>query len=423
MVGRGKEIIKAYTGFEPDAKKLVVATVFAALGDAPVWFLLSLYLNHLGFSKVELGQVIFLMSICSVLPLLPAGHLSDRYGRRKMIFLGIFMMAIGLFFLWRANELNGFYLAVSFWGVGHAFYNPSFMGFLSEKVEERRRKFLFGFQMAASMFASACIILLVGFLPAWFSQTYGVTEQEGFRWVFLIGFVFVLLQLLPLALTKSGSEGGSKDELIEEPSEKNLPPLPKVTLFKLCLPMALLGLGAGLVIPFFQVYFQWRFDTSIEGIGILFAFTNFLWAGAYLLTPYAADKKGSVKLITMLHTIAIFALVAIPVSPNFEFVAIAYIIRMVIMNSTWPISQSYSLSQVPREHRSLTLSAINFSFNLTKAITPLAAGYLFQMSLELPFMITAVLYSIATVTFYLFFRKMDDKVKDKGSVPVLDHME
>jgi len=64
---------------------------------------------------------------------------------------------------------------------------------------------------------------------------------------------------------------------------------------------------------------------------------------------------------------------------------------------------------VPKEHRSLTISSTNFSFNGTRAITPIIAGYLFEWSLEVPFFLTAILYAIATITFYSFFKKSDDR--------------
>lgn len=412
MPGRVTKFFHAFTGFEADAKRLVAAWVLQSVGDASVWFLLSLYLNEaLGYSKVELGTVIFLMSIFSVLPLLPAGYISDRFGRRRMIFLGICVSVIGMALLIKADALMEFYLGASIWGLGHSLYMPSFIGFLSEKVEERRRKFLFSFQMFSGMIASASAVVVYGFMPASLSSYLGITLQDGYRMVFLIGMLFLVAQLLPLMLTKKESKREEISSAISTEDEEGmeLPPLPKRTLVKLCVPMAILGLGAGLIVPFFQVYFQWRFDTRVEDIGILFALTQFLWAAAYLLMPNIAEKRGSVRGITTVHVLAIAALIAIPVSPNFFFVSIAYITRMVLMNMTWPIFQSYSLSQMPKEYRSFTISCTNFSFNALRAVTPLVAGYLFQKSLELPFLITAVLYAIATTAFYLFFRGKDDK--------------
>ena len=65
---------------------------------------------------------------------------------------------------------------------------------------------------------------------------------------------------------------------------------------------------------------------------------------------------------------------------------------------------------------------INFSFNVMKAITPLVGGYLFAQSLELPFFITAILYTIATLTFYFLFRKRDDRSDLTNGDPPLNKL-
>ncbi len=68
--------------------------------------------------EVELGSVIFAMSISSTLPLILCGYLSDRFGRRRMIFLGVMLRIMGLGFLVRANRLVDFYIGASIWGLG-----------------------------------------------------------------------------------------------------------------------------------------------------------------------------------------------------------------------------------------------------------------------------------------------------------------
>ncbi len=68
--------------------------------------------------EVELGSVIFAMSISSTLPLILCGYLSDRFGRRRMIFLGVMLRIMGLGFLVRANSLVDFYIGASIWGLG-----------------------------------------------------------------------------------------------------------------------------------------------------------------------------------------------------------------------------------------------------------------------------------------------------------------
>ena len=413
MASRVSGFFKDFRGFEPDAKRLIYASVLAAVGDATVWFLLTLYVRSLGYSPPEIGTLVFIMSAFQVMPMLPAGYIGDRLGRRKMIALGVCIYSVGIWFFIRADILADFYIAAAIWGYGHALYMPAFISFLSEKVEINRCKFLFSLQMFASMIASATAVLFFGFMPDLFSDFLNVTVQNGYRFVFYIGLAFALYQLVPFVLTQQTDLNGECNGFREDKEKDDLPKLPKLTLMKLCIPMALFGLGAGLIVPFFQVWFQWRFDTRVEDIGILWSFTQFLWAFAYLVMPNIARKRGSVRAITTVQVAAIIALVGIPASPNFILVTIPYITRMILMNMTWPVFQSYSLSQMPDENRNFTISSTNFSFNGTKAVTPLIAGYLFDWSLQIPFLITAGLYIVGTVTFYIFFIKKDDRISEK----------
>jgi MFS family permease len=415
MSGRMAEFFHDFRGFKPDAKKLMAATVLASIGDTFIWFLMVLYLQELQYAKSEIGIMIFLRSIFSTLPLIPMGFISDRVGRRKMIFLGILVNVMGIALIVKANTLMGFYIGSSVWGFSHSIYQPAYLGFLSEKVSEARRKYLFAFQMFSHQMAAAFALLASGFLPDWLSAQLIIAKADGFKIVFFIGMWFMIWQLLPIMLTskEKREEGGRKTKV--NMKSDDMPPLPKRTLYKLCMPMALFGLGAGLFVEFLPVYFIWRFDVDIAEIGILYFITFFIWALMCLPMPSLAERGGSVKAITIVHSVAIFALLAIPASPIFTLAATAHVIRMVFMNSTWPIFNSYALGHVPKEHSSLTLSATGFSFNSMRALTPLIAGFIFNISLALPFMITAVLCTIAIIAFYLFFRRRDDKYTQEPS--------
>ena len=58
MRERVSGFFKDFRGFGKDAHRLVKVSVLGSVADVPMWFLLSLYLNFLGFSRVELGTVI-----------------------------------------------------------------------------------------------------------------------------------------------------------------------------------------------------------------------------------------------------------------------------------------------------------------------------------------------------------------------------
>lgn len=407
---RINKIFTQFKGFNVTAKRLILASVLGYVGFTFIWFLFILYLEHLHVSKGEIGIAVFIMSASSTLPLIPAGYLGDKYGRIKMMFLGISITILGISLLILANELYVFYVGSMFWGFGSALYFPAFTAYLSGTVDEVKRKYLFSFQMFASTIASAVSVFFAGMMPNFFARTLNISLQNGFRGVFCIGFVFIALQILPLTLAvKQKMNIDPKHEKVENPSKTKRPYIPWKTILMLSLPSVFLGFGAGLVVPFFQVYFVWRFNTPISVIGVIFSITNFVWAIAYLFMPYVAEKLGSVKTIALLQTIAIIALIAIPLSPNFLVVVIMYLIRMVLMNATWPIFQAYSVSRVPEKHRSLTLSSTAFAFSGLNSISPGIAGYIYERNINLPFFICAIFYTVSTIIFFTYFRRKDDK--------------
>jgi len=414
VVPRGN--LMSFSGYGPQAKIMMLATVLSGIGGTFFSFLFTLYLQELVYSSEAIGLILMIMGFTATLPLLPAGYLGDRFGRKPMILAGLAMTAISPIVVLYAQDFILLCCGAVLWGFGQSFYAPAFLALMAEKASVRRRKYLFSLQSFVGMLAGAFTVLVAGFTPSSLADLMGTTLADGYRLAFGLSSFFLLLQFpFLMALDEKRREGlplriFAKGCAPTGPAaRKESPPIPWRTIISLCLPMVLIGIGAGLIVPFFQLYFIWRFNTSERLIGIIFAVTQFFWAMAYLIMPYVSDRTGSVRTITMVQSFAIMALVGIPISPSFHFVAVMYIIRMVAMNSAWPILQAYSVSRVPEEHRSLTLSATNFSFNVPKGITPGPGGYIWGFSLELPFFLCAAFYTASTILFFALFKDKDDK--------------
>lgn len=391
---------------------MMYATVLGGIGGNFFWFLFTLYLGELNYSPGTIGIILMIMGFTSTLPLLPAGYLGDRFGRKRMILIGLVMSVISPIVVVFTDGFLSLCAGAVLWGFGSSFYGPSFLALMAEKVSDRKRKYLFSLQSFVGMISGAFTLLFAGFMPGWMASLTHMALTDGYRITFLLGAIVLALEVPFLLLLKEERKepltlralSKRKETVGKEPS-----PIPWKTLFMLCLPMVLIGIGAGLIVPFFQLYFIWRFNTPVDIIGILFAITQFFWGAAYLIMPYFSDSIGSVRAITIVQAFAIFALLGIPLSPTFHFVAVMYVIRMVAMNAAWPILQSYSIGQVPKEHSSFTLSATNFCFNVPKGLTPGIAGYIYEYNLELPFFICAAFYLVSTILFFLVFKDRDDK--------------
>jgi MFS family permease len=434
--GKGNGDSTGFRGFSREAWVLILFGIFEAGGNVVIWFLFPLYLGVLEFTKPEIGFVLLVQGTSMTLPLIPCGYLGDRFGRKRMVILGTLLKVLGIFTITQARTLTLFFLGAMIWGLANATSGPAFYALLAEKESsEAKRKYLFAMQMFSVMAVSGFSTLVAGFLPGYINVSLMYALESGFRATFWFGMGFVLVSIPIIIPVTEKEKPGTADRLrrrrikegptshpVEGPTsttsceipqkKKAMTPIPWKTIALLCFPMALLGLGAGLIVPFFQLYFVWRFEASVDIIGILFALTQFLWAIGYLVMPKLADATGSVRAITLTQSIAIMALIAIPVSGNFYIVAAMYTTRMVLMNASWPILSSYSINVVGEEHGSTCLSATRFSFDGLKGLTPGIAGFIYEWDLELPFFICAAFYAVATVIFFGTFRNKDDKVKD-----------
>lgn len=394
-----------YRTLSKNTKYLILSAAFGSIGATLVRFLFSIYLNALGLGKSDIGLIIFIMCIAATLPLIPIGYLSDKYGRIKFVFLGIFVSCIGYLILCFTENVLALYLVAIFLGCGSALYMPSFLGYLSDTAGKDTQKYLFSLHMFSTILAGGVSNFFAGMMPEFFANLFNASVEKGFRIAFFIGLLFVILQIIPLCIASSKSL-----VRVSVSHRSILSALKTKTILMLSLPQMFFGLGAGFIIPFFQLYFIWRFNTPLPLIGTIFAITSFIWCPLCLLVPYLAERVGSVKTIFSLQLCAILVLICIPLSPTLLILTTMYIVRMILMNLAGPIYNSYAVNIVPREYKSLTLSATSFTFSLFNAISPVAAGYIYESNINLPYYICASLYISGSLIFFVYFRRRKEDV-------------
>jgi len=178
------------------------------------------------------------------------------------------------------------------------------------------------------------------------------------------------------------------------------------------IPQATIGFGAGFVIPYFQVYFEKRFDVPINDIGIAFMLNNLVMAAALLLIPKAAERMGSIRATLATQVGAITLLVIIPfVPPPYYWLCVAlFIARMVLMNVSGPILTAYMLQHVPQHARGTATSMTMIAWVTSNSLGIFIGGFLWNEGVYWPqFIICLTLYVVATFMYATFFLKKDDR--------------
>ncbi|MCL6580791.1 MAG: MFS transporter [Firmicutes bacterium] len=420
-----REYLQAVRSFRPDAKRYLIYTALGAVSWSAFNLTFNLYVHSLGYLQDFIGLLNGLPSVVILVVGLPIGMLADRKGYLPFLIGGSLLSAatsLGLGLATSRGALLAFALlgglgASCTWVIGA----PMLMSISSRE----ERVVLFSVQQALMMGAGLVGSLMAGSLPELVARLWGVspTETLPLRLTYLVGAGFNLLALWPvLAMARSArraaaqaSDGVAAGPASAAPGRGGwASPLPRslseLGLFlKLLGPSALISIGAGAMVVFFQLFFNLRFGLNPGAIGVLFAFSSVITAVATLVSPVAARRLGRVRTIVLTQLASIPFLLALAWSYNLQVVVAAYYLRSALMNMSGPLQTTFALEQVREEQRATLTSLQAMLGSLGRGgLGPIVSGYIqVRWGFSAAFTLTTVLYVIGTSLFWAFFRKAE----------------
>jgi MFS family permease len=166
----------------------------------------------------------------------------------------------------------------------------------------------------------------------------------------------------------------------------------------------MIGLGAGLFIPYFNLYFVQYLGVSTTFYGLVTAVSTGLMALATLAGPFFAAHLGNVRAAVIGHLISLPCLLLLGLTHALPLVLAAYLVRWSLMNMAEPVLLSFFMSVVRPAERATANSAYNLSFWSFWAAGGALGGIIIAANnFTLPFELAAALYLLATVLLWHFF--------------------
>jgi MFS family permease len=296
--------------------------------------------------------------------------------------------------LYLTNILNG--LAQSLSAVTNA-------PFLMENSGETERTYLFSFSSGLQMAAGSVGNWIGGYLPTWTGawQNVDPTHSLAYAGALLAVGITAGLGLLPLAFIRMPR--------LERTARTVFAPLRYAaahpgTLGKMILPMLLTSIGAGLIMPFMNIFFRQVYGQSDATIGTIFAWGSLSMGLGLLVAPPLADRLGKIQLVVITQGLSIPFLCLLGFAPWFWLSAAAYYIRVALMNMSSPVYQTFVMEHVEPESRATVASLVSMANNFGWALSPLLSGWLqVRYGFGPPFTITVVLYMLSTYLYWRFF--------------------
>lgn len=405
-----REWVSQLRSYNRNIKLAIVANILTQIGLGAFMVVYNFYIRALGFSQQLNGEIIAMTSLATAIILVPAGIMSDRLGRKKVMAFGVFVGGV-ILSVRSLVELESFLLGTGFaTGIALAFFQVSIIPWLAENSGPKQRIHLFSLHSAVMMAANVIGNLLGGVLTDFFSLF--TSELYSIRFTLLVGSLFYFGSLLPVLKMKE-KKAVQKEERKKldwkEFIRKNKMGIKVIALFAVA--QLIIGTGSGLVIPYLNLYFADRFDASTSIIGIIIALGQAATAFAMFIGPLVVKRLGEVRAVVVLQLLSLPFLLLTAYTTNLLIASVGFLFRQALMNAGNPIQSSLMMSKVDDSVKGLANSVNQMVFQLGWAFMgPVSTGIVLRYGsywgYASVFTITAGLYLIGSLYFYFVFRSL-----------------
>jgi MFS family permease len=182
---------------------------------------------------------------------------------------------------------------------------------------------------------------------------------------------------------------------------------------RLSLPHFLVGTGAGLSIPFINLYFTQRFELPVAALGLVLAAASATMTLGAVLTPRVVARFGLVRATILTEALSIPFFLVLALTTSFPLAVAAYILRSAFMNLSQPLWRHLMMEITPEQHRPAVNGASMLCWNLGWALSNHWGGWLIETSggwlgagfdgYALPMLLTIAMYLLAIALEARFF--------------------
>ena len=387
--------------------------------------ILNIYLRKQGFSDPSIASFNSLRFIGALIFAVPLGiYIRGKKLKPYFIFASVIVPLTSIIIVESIHNQSILLIQIGFflWGIGVMLIRVCSLPFIMRiTTPENSTEAL---SLSASTWALATIIsgLIISGLD-WIAflkinHSTFIFDERLILWIITFVGSFSIYQAIRI------NEDISK---LDKKNEEGIFSIRKsydwVVIFKAISPLVIIAIGAGLTIPFVNLFFNSVFGLSGSDYSLLGSFTAFLVFIFSLLVPSLRKKYGYWMTIVVVQSIAIVCLVIMALTELYSEIPIAitvaiiaYVFRQPLMHMAHPASNELMMNYVGKKNQEL-ISALSSS--LWSASWFLSAK-IFQWLRLLNyhyyeiFLITALLYVVGVIMFGFLIKEYDQREKDSS---------
>ncbi len=449
------EYLHACGRFQRNARLYLLSNALSGVTTAIIVVLYNLYLASLGYKTDFIGLVYLVAAIGAGIGILPAGFLVDRLGGKAVLIWS--SVAIGIAGTAQLVLRQPIPLLLSVFIVGLAgactiVVNAPFLTNNSTPIE---RPQLFSLNIVIALATTVLGEIVGGALPLWFrsipwlmspfptSLNWLLADQalpRSYQLTMLLAGIIAAPSFIPLFLLdddkpqrterpqgdaptdadlRTGHPQGDAPTKIRAPrwhprvfvgaSPCGCPVFAMISrylshpqkmvasaFFMLIVVQVLIAFGAGLFIPYFNLYFVQHLGASSALFGLIDGGANAINALLTLLAPLLAARIGKINTITVTRLLSIPLLLTLAFTSTLPLATLLYLFRQGTMDMSLGLFQVYAMEAVPEHRRGIANSSYQIAMYVPNALAASIGGVIITHNGYAPvFVAGAIFYVVA----------------------------
>jgi MFS family permease len=401
--------------FSRNARLYLVSAILSGAALGVYRLLFNFYALSLNLNQSILGHLITINSMTALFLALPLGYFADILGRKNSLLLGgaLTSLAIASMVLWPSPPL--FYAMAVVMGAAQSLSAVTMAPFLLENSTAEERTYLFSLSQGLSMTASFVGNSVGGYLPTWIGHALGVEATSSTAYAGALGIIaaFATLGLLPLLALQTPQLAAS-DRSLFAPIDYAVKHID--TIGKMVLPMLITSVGAGLFMPFMNVFFRVVYHQPDPVIGNVLAWGALFMGIGLIVAPPIADRIGKIQLVVISQALSIPFLALLGFAPWFWLSALSHYIRLTLMNMGGPVYNAFVMEHVEPKSRAMVASLTSMAWNFGWAFSPSISGWMqVHYGFGPVYLYVIFIYTISVFLYWVFFWK---KETEESPIPL-----
>jgi MFS family permease len=395
--------------FGRDAKLYITIAFLGAFSWGISGVIFNLYLRDAGFPEDFIGFFLSVSMFATAAIAFVAGLFTDRSSRKKIILVANIIAFLVLVVQYTTLNPLGLIFSQIFLGLSSAFREVAWSPYVTDISSDRERAHLFGVGSGVSLLGVFSGNIIGGTMPQVFADILGIAATDPlvipFRftlWLSLIPSLVAIL-LISRMTTDTPSSVTARFALRHV---RNWSFIGKYTSS-----IASIGLGAGMIVMFFNLFFTHEFPINSQLLGIIFGVNTIILSAGNFLAPALADRIGKVRTVVLTEALSIPFLLTLAYADTLQLAVLGYIARNVLMNMSGPVSNAFFMEGLTKEERATAVGVVRSADSFVRAIAANIGGWLLALGLyRVPYVLVSGLYVLGISIFFGFFRSKEHEL-------------